>query len=213
MRIRVLDEQEQELQDPYVLRLGGWSEERYLKEAPESQRWEFVRGEVLLYSPATAEHQELVGFLYRLLAECCERQRWGKVLTGPAAVRLSSGVIREPDVFVLAPEDARQAQGVPLSVVPTLIVEVMSPSTRTLDLGEKAQDYAQAGVPEYWAVDPERRALVVHALEKGRERYRVESVTEGWVRSRVVPGLRLRADWLWQEPLPPLIRCLQEALP
>ena len=210
MKIHVVDERKREIREPYVVRMGGWTLERYLAESPDNARWEDVRGEVIMYSPATAEHQRLVGFLYRFLQGYCEAKGWGEVLTGPAAVQLAPEVVREPDVFVLAPEDALRAKGAPLPLRPVLVVEVISPSTRSLDLGEKAHDYAEAGVPEYWAVDPQRKELYLHELQQ--RAYRVQTLSEGWVESTAVPGLRLRVEWLWQSILPAVSACLQEVL-
>lgn len=148
-RVVVRAEQEKTVPESYLIRLGGWTLERYLAEAPEDALWEFVRGEVIVHSPATAEHQDLVRFLLRLLDGYCEQRQWGRAHQGPAALQILPEVIREPDVFVLPPEELERARGVPLPVRPALIVEVISPSTRTLDLEEKARDYEQAGIPEY----------------------------------------------------------------
>jgi Uma2 family endonuclease len=197
-----VDEQKKPIREPYVVRLGGWTLERYLEEAPEHLVWEFVRGEVVVHSPATAEHQDVVGFLYRLLAGYCEATGWGKVLTGPAAVRILPDVVREPDIFVLPPEEVPKAKGTPLDVRPALVVEVMSPSTRTIDLKEKVEDYALAQIPEYWAVDIEKRELLIHRLEG--KMFTVERLTSGKAESRAVPGFWVEAGWLFQEPLPPV---------
>ena len=118
MRLTVVDERKEILREPYVLRLGGWTLERYLAEAPESQLWEFVRGEVIMYSPAAAEHQRLVGFLVRLIGGFCEAKGWGEVLTGPAAIRVLPDVIREPDMFVLPPDELPQLAFRSLGEVP-----------------------------------------------------------------------------------------------
>jgi len=208
MKLTVVDERKEILREPYVLRLGGWTLARYLAEAPENQLWEFVRGEVIMYSPAAAEHQRLVGFLVRLIGGFCEAKGWGEVLTGPAAIRLLPDVIREPDIFVLPPEEVPKAKGVPLEVRPALVIEVTSPATRTLDLVEKAQDYAAAGIPEYWVVDPERKEVVLHRL--AGEEYEVKHVKEGEIESSAVPDLRLKAEWLFREPLPTVADCLEE---
>ncbi|MFQ5794294.1 MAG: Uma2 family endonuclease [Candidatus Bipolaricaulia bacterium] len=210
MKVMVVDERKELLREPYVVRLGGWSLERYLKEAPEHLIWEFVQGEVVMYSPATAEHQDLVGFLYRLLAGYCEARGWGKVLTGPAAVQVLPDVIREPDLFVLPPEEVPKAKGVPLEVRPALVVEVISPSTRTIDLKEKAEDYREAGISEYWAVDMERKEILVHRLKE--ERFEVERVTSGKVESRSVSGFWVEASWLFQDPLPSVAECFRELI-
>lgn len=211
MKVMVVDDQKELLREPYVVRLGGWTLERYLEEAPEHLIWEFVRGEVVMYSPATAEHQDLVGFLYRLVAGYCEARGWGKVLTGPAAVQLLPDVVREPDLFVLPPEEVPRAKGVPLEVRPALVVEVVSPSTRTIDLKEKAEDYALAEIPEYWAVDMERQEVLVHRLEG--EKFKLERLTSGKVESRSVPGFWVDIGWLFQDPLPPVGKSLGKVLP
>lgn len=213
MTVMVVDKQKKPIRGSYVVRLGGWTLKRYLKEAPEDQIWEFARGEVVMHSPATAEHQRLVGFLFRLLQGYCEARGWGEVLTGPAAVQILPEVVCEPDLFVLPPEAATRATGTPLEVRPALVVEIISPSTRTIDLKEKAEDYALARVPEYWAVDPERKEVVVHRLELKGKGYRIERVSSGRIESRAVPGFWVEVGWLLQEPLPPPVApCLKEVL-
>lgn len=210
MKVRVIDEQKKLVKEPYVLRFGGWSLERYLREAPEDLVWEFVRGEVIMHSPATAEHQRLVGFLHWVVRGYCEAKELGEVLTGPAAVRILPDVVREPDIFVVAPEDIPKAKGVPLELRPILVMEVASPSTRTLDLREKAEDYAVAGIGEYWVVDPGERALYVHRLEGGK--YEVERIESGKVESRAISGFFLEVEWLFRELLPRAEECLQKIL-
>lgn len=208
MRVSVVDEHQKLLQEPYLVRLGGWTMERYLRETPEYQRWEFVRGEVVMHSPATAEHQDVVGFLLRLLGGYCEARGWGKVLMGPAAVQVLPGVIREPDVFVLPPEEVTKATGVPLYVRPALAIEVLSPATRTLDLREKAEEYALAGIPEYWAVDLGQKEFWAHRYPAGygprQERYAATPITSGKLESQGVPGFWVEVGWLFQSPLPPV---------
>ncbi len=192
---------QQAVKTPYLVRIPGWTLERYLDEAPEMAFWEFVRGEVIMHSPVRVEHQRIVVWLTFLLRAFILRRGLGhEVLTGPAAVQILPDVVREPDVFVLAPEDAAKAHGVPIQVRPVLVVEVVSPSTRTLDTVEKAHDYALAGVPEYWVVDPDYREVHFHILEG--DRYRVQRLSQGRLASRVLPGFWLDVSWLFQQPLP-----------
>ncbi|MCS6964140.1 MAG: Uma2 family endonuclease [Thermoflexus sp.] len=206
MPVMVVDERKEPITGPYVVRMGGWTLERYLREAPEDQIWEFVRGEIIMHSPATAEHQRVTGFLYRLLQGYCEARGWGEVLMAPAALQVLPEVVREPDVFVVPPEEMERARGVPLTVRPALVVEVTSPATRGMDLGEKAAEYREAGIPEYWVVDRERQEVVA---QWGTE---VMRVREGRLISRAVPGFWLAVEWLFQEPLPPASACLQRIL-
>jgi len=64
-----------------------------------------------MYSPVPAEHQSLVGFIYRLLAGYCEAKEWGKVLTGPGAIRILPDVVREPDIAVFPPRRQGRRRG------------------------------------------------------------------------------------------------------
>ncbi|HEX9940852.1 MAG TPA: Uma2 family endonuclease [Thermoanaerobaculia bacterium] len=77
--------------------------------------------------------------------------------------------------------------------VPDLVVEVLSPRTRRLDLGVKLAAYRDAGVPEVWFADPQPRTISVHGLSGDGKSY-VElsrgAVGESVV-SRLLPGLRL----------------------
>lgn len=202
------------IQEDYLVYLPGWSLERYLREAPENAFWEFVHGEVVVHSPVRIEHQRLVFFLGRVLAGYLEHVFPGaEVVLGPAGLRVAPEVIREPDIFVLAPEDADKARGFPVEARPLLVVEVVSPSTRRLDLEVKPQEYARAGIPEYWVVDEEHQQVLRHELVG--QSYHREVVPQGRVLGRSVPGFWLDVAWLWSSPRPGvedvLSRILQEA--
>lgn len=77
------------------------------------------------------------------------------------------------------------------------------------DRGEKFYEYARGGVPEYWLIDPEARWAEFYRLTG--EHYRPSLAgAEGEFRSDVLPGLRLRVEWLWQRPLPRVVDVLRE---
>jgi Uma2 family endonuclease len=66
--------------------------------------------------------------------------------------------VLEPDVVVF---DADELDDKHLTKAPHLVVEVLSPSTRVIDLGTKKLLYERGGVPDYWVVDPDVPALTV----------------------------------------------------
>ena len=101
MRVRVVTDTGEEIEGPFLLRLSGWTEERYFQEAPEDRIWEFEDGEVIVHSPATLLHQRLVGFLTLLLKGYAEVRGLGEVLNGPAVLRLRPGAAKEPDLFFI----------------------------------------------------------------------------------------------------------------
>jgi Uma2 family endonuclease len=86
-------------------------------------------------------------------------------------------------------------------------VEIVSQSTRRYDFGEKRKVYEEAGVPEIWLVDFERKEVTV--IRKVGQRYRSETKSTGVIKSQVLKGFWLQVDWLWQEELPDPTECLR----
>src|SRR3954454_3374256 len=81
-----------------------------------------------------------------------------------------------------------------------LVVEIICHESRTLDSVQKFREYEQGGVREYWLIDPERREAEFY--RRGRDgRFRLAHVGNDAVfRSRVLKGLWLRIEWLWDRP-------------
>ncbi|GIX46141.1 MAG: hypothetical protein KatS3mg131_0352 [Candidatus Tectimicrobiota bacterium] len=218
LAIKVVTDTGEELREPYLLRIGGWTEERYFAEAPETRLAEFEDGDLIVPSPANIRHQDLVRFLTFLLCGFLSARGLGKVFNGPAVVRLRPGLDYEPDIFVVLREHLHRLEAQYFSGAPDLVVEVISPGGRNYDLRTKAQHYRTHGVPEYWAVDPEACELYQHLLPADPAApYACRVYASGRLASAVLPGFWLEVSWLWQEPLPaekPLLdRLLAEAQP
>lgn len=129
----------------------------------DGHRYELVEG-VLLVTPAPSiPHQTCVVSLVVLLRTA--RTEGHLVLVAPTDVRLTAVTVLQPDVLVARPADMTLAR---LEGAPVLAVEVLSPSTRLIDLGTKRLAYEAAGVPAYWLVDPDVPSLTVLHLEHGR---------------------------------------------
>jgi Uma2 family endonuclease len=86
------------------------------------------------------------------------------VFVAPLDVHLPTGDILEPDVLVV---DRRSVVDDKVRGVPLLAVEVLSPSSRRRDVGDKLTAYRDAGVPSYWVVDPVDPRLRVWSLIDG----------------------------------------------
>jgi len=90
-----------------------------------------------------------------------------------------------------------------------IVVEVISPTSRSLDRGDKHYEYERGGVREYWLIDPERQQVEFYML--GRDRiYRPADISKGIFRSDALKGFWLKVDWLWQRQLPRKIPILRE---
>jgi Uma2 family endonuclease len=141
---------------------GDWTEEEYL--ALDTNRLvELSDGKVEMLEMPTIFHQIIVVRLIRMLDAFIVAHGLGQVLVAPTRVRLRSGKYREPDlVFVAAAHLDRMGE---LYVsAPDLVAEVISPDDPQRDRVTKMQEYAQAGIPEYWLLDPRTATLEVYAL-------------------------------------------------
>jgi len=145
---------------------GTWSVEQYLN-LNTNHLVEFSDG-VLEFLPMPTEfHQLLMLYIYNALKEFVLARRLGMVMTAPMKVRVDERHFREPDVLFMRAEHASR-RGNPYWDGADLVVEVVSPDDPDRDFEDKRREYAQAGIPEYWIVDPMRRTVHVLTLT-GRE--------------------------------------------
>ena len=122
-------------------------------------------------------HQCLVAYLSDQLVAQIRSKHGGTVLQAALPVRLFEGTIREPDVMYFAPgSEPADVRGYPDRV--DLALEVVSPDSEShkRDHVDKVHDYAKAGVPEYWIVDPQQVTVTVMVLDDGATEYRQHGV-------------------------------------
>jgi Uma2 family endonuclease len=177
--------------------------EEFLAWADEDTWAEWVDGEVVPMAPSNIEHLDLVGFLYELIGGYVRARQLGRVFVAGLLMRLAarpSG--REPDVTFVSAAHADRVKATYLDGPADLVVEVVSPESAARDRGEKLLEYEAAGIPEYWLVDPLRRDARFYQLGEGGRYHPAPLDADGWYRSAILPGFRLRAAWLWQRPLP-----------
>ena len=145
---------------------GHWSEEEYLA-LDTNHLIEFSQGRLVVLPMPTFSHQRLVAFLYRLLSRFVEERRLGVVMFAPLRIQLWEGKYREPDLVFMTAEHADRL-GEQFWRGADLVMEVVSPDDPQRDTLTKRREYAQAGIPEYWIVDPTGASITVLTL-RGRE--------------------------------------------
>lgn len=128
----------------------------------DGHRYELLDG-VLVVSPAPRfRHQDAVGALFKALDAAANGRL--KVLFAPFDVLLSEDTVIQPDLLV-APREAFTERDLPGP--PLLAVEVLSPSTRGIDLLLKKERLQRAGCPHYWVVDPDEPSITAWTLVDG----------------------------------------------
>ncbi len=168
-------------------------------------RAEWVDGEIILMSPVTSEHQDVLGFLFRLVSAFVEARQLGRVFFMGFQMRLRarpSG--REPDLLFVSNEHAERPRPTYLDGPADLVVEIVSPESVERDRVTKLAEYEAAGIPEYWLIDVLRREALFYRLGDDGRYHPGPIDADGFHRSTVLSVFRLRSSWLWQRPPPPL---------
>jgi Uma2 family endonuclease len=191
------------------------SYEQYLAHADENRVMEWVNGEVITYMPPLLKHQIISRFLFRLLGDFVSVLQLGEVLYSPFEVKLwPDGPSREPDLFFVSQERIAQLQERRFNGAPDLVVEVVSPGSIREDKVRKFAEYEQAGVREYWLIDPRPRQETAEFFRRNEDGIyeAIEVGEDGLYQPEILPGFWFNVDWLWQEPLPNYQRLLAEIL-
>jgi Uma2 family endonuclease len=174
---------------------GAWSEHEYL--ALNSNRLvEFSHGRLEVLPMPSDTHQSIVGFLYTVFLTFVQ-QTGGVVRFAPLRLRLWPGKIREPDLMLLRDGSDPRRQNAYWTGA-DLIVEVVSEDDPGRDLVTKRLEYAQAGIPEYWIVDPRNSTVAV--LRLAGDAYQSHGVfgAEDMVTSAVFVGLAVPVRAVFQ---------------
>lgn len=184
--------------------------EEFLAWADEDTWAEWVDGEVIILTSASEWHQNVADFLTALLRFFVEAHNAGIVRSAPFQMKSGPNFPgREPDLLFIAREHLDRLQNTYLNGPADLVVEIVSPESRSRDRGAKFYEYEQAGVREYWLIDPLRRQAEWHQLGSDGVYRPIPIGSDGTLRSVVLEGLWLQVDWLWQTPLPGLLTVLQ----
>lgn len=158
--------------DRVRLPLGTVTFEQYVEiseERPDGKLVEWVDGTVV-EKPVGYYESRLVTFLIRIIGDYVEDHDLGVISAPDGFMRILPHIARGPDVSFVAwaslPDGRPPARGdrVP-SIVPDLVVEVLSESNRPGEMARKRREYFTAGVKQVWEIDPETRDAVVHTAE------------------------------------------------
>lgn len=151
---------------------GCWSEEDYLELTDGTNRLiELTDGNLEFLSAPTEAHQLILIFLFDALRAAVQ-PHLGVVLFAGLRVRLQAGKFREPDVVFIRTENYSK-RGSRFWEAADIAMEVVSDDqeSRHRDYVKKVEEYAAAGIPEYWIVDPQEKRITVYALPDGATSY------------------------------------------
>ncbi len=131
-------------------------------------RMEFIDGEIILLGSPSFEHQRILGDLHVMLKQFLQGKKC-KVLMAPFDVHFYKPEIKDPDVcqpdllIACDLEETVNEKGRYMGT-PALVVEILSPSTRSKDMVKKLNTYMLSGVEEFWVVDPAQKTVIVYTF-------------------------------------------------
>jgi len=163
----------------------------------DGQRHELLDGAHAVTPSPSYQHQSLHGALFEILRQAVQGRRDLQVLSSPADIRLGPRTLVQPDLFVLRIDPTSPPHDWPGAGLPLLVVEILSPATASRDRGAKRRIYQQAGIGQYWVVDPEARLIERWTPADTRPEI-VDEVLEWTVEGSVV--LELALGRLFGEP-------------
>jgi Uma2 family endonuclease len=133
----------------------------------DGRRYEIHEGELSVTPAPGTKHQEVSINLAAAMHIHVKARGLGKVFAAPVDVILSDISIVQPDLAYVAADRLGAISSRGIEGSPTLVVEILSPSTIQIDRTTKLQLYARHGVPHYWIVDPQARLIEAYRLEAG----------------------------------------------
>ncbi|MBI4634927.1 MAG: Uma2 family endonuclease, partial [Candidatus Rokubacteria bacterium] len=133
----------------------------------DGRRYEIHDGDLSVTPAPGLAHQKISQRLFDVLFHHVQARGLGEIYYAPVDVILSDRSVVQPDIVFV--ENSRRGVLGPRGIegAPTLAVEIMSPSSTLTDRATKHQLYARHGVPYYWIVDPEARAVEAYGLGPG----------------------------------------------
>lgn len=134
-----------------------------LGEDPPGVRLELVDGEIAVAPSSTPDHSYTESVLSWLIGQHLVAGDWGQLFGGVNTI-LGPFDVRRPDLIFFSKERLHLVGDKAMEGPPDLCVEIISPSSETIDRADKFDQYAKAGVAFYWIIDPRPRTLEAYRL-------------------------------------------------
>jgi Uma2 family endonuclease len=175
-----------------------FEEERYTYadmqewETKPGERWEIIDGIAYMMAAPNVDHQSISMELGTQL-HIFLRDKPCRVFAAPFDVRLfpepddSDDTCVQPDLVVVC-DSSQIADGKACKGAPSLVIEIISPSSRSIDMLYKFNKYKDAGVREYWVIEPEAKTVHVFSLVDGQYLAKGYGVEDKTLEAGVLPG-------------------------
>jgi Uma2 family endonuclease len=179
----------------------------------DDKRWEIIDGEIFDMTPAPlVRHQAVSGRLFGKLDVFFQGHSC-RLFYAPIDVKLSEEDVVQPDLVVVCNPD--QIKRTHIEGSPTLVVEILSPTSMRHDHVRKFELYARFGVKEYWIVTPYPPLVEVYVLQGDHFRLAAGYDQDDTLRSPTFPDLAIELAGVFDFPIDPeeRVNVVKEARP
>jgi len=184
------------------------TEEEFVDWIGEKTRAEWVDGEIIMTAPVSLDHDGICWLVRSVVQLFAEYHRLGTVYGSEVMVRLPRQR-RLTDVSFVSTSRVEILKPNHVDAPPDLAMEVVSPDSIKRDWRDKFAAYRRAKVREYWIIDPLQSCMEAHVLTRSAT-YRQIPETKAGIASTVLPGFRLKSDWVFANPRPSVLKILKE---
>jgi Uma2 family endonuclease len=161
--------------------------------------WEVVNGSAILLPAPELRHQKISGALFLEISRALKALGRGHVVcTVNVLIPVPLHAIGEvqnrlPDLVIYLQRTSGKFE---VGHPPEIVIEILSTPRGNVERTEKLDDYARAGIPEYWVMSPFDRAVEQYLLENGD--YRLAATAKETLRAIAVPGLEIDLREVWR---------------
>ena len=178
------------------------SEDVYMRDYAE-HFCEWVNGTVIKMSPVHDKHDKLTRYFAYLLGAYLELRPIGQLRQEPFVMRLQlddKRSNREPDLQLILNSNPRNLTPTFMDGASDIVVEVVSPESKERDYGEKFYEYEQAGVSEYWIIDPLKQHARFYRINAVNA-YVLQDTNNNIYQTPLLKDLKIVITDLWQPNL------------
>jgi Uma2 family endonuclease len=163
----------------------------------DRNRYEILDGDLSVTPAPRVNHQRISRRLLRFLDDHVVANNLGEIFAAPIDVILAPTTVVQPDLIFIAHDRAHIVTERAIEGAPTLVVEILSPTTQQTDRVTKAQLYAKYGVPNYWLIDPGQHTFEAYELAGDHYVITASMKSDDEFHPSRFPGLTIRLADLW----------------
>jgi Uma2 family endonuclease len=170
----------------------------FMKLPEQTKPTELIDGEVIVTITPTYEHNQIALRLVAELMPVARARKLGAWSVAPLVLFISTYNVYQPDAMFFTPEHIPDRKKLPLMEIPEIVVEVLSPSSRSRDRVRKRSAYADRGIAEYWIIDPEQSRIIV-SLRNVEGAYIEHAMNDPVIPAGLFAGVELDLDWIFEQ--------------